>query len=70
MRELALSYGVYSYFVSPAPSKDDFVKESAQTLLDEKMVSTSDMIGVLAGSFGVQAGASFIEISTVERMIS
>lgn len=70
MRELALSYGVYSYFVSPAPSKDDFVKESAQTLLDEKMVSKTDMIGVLAGSFGVQAGASFIEISTVERMIS
>lgn len=70
MRELALSYGVYSYFVSPAPSKDDFVKESAQTLLDEKMVSETDMIGVLAGSFGVQAGASFIEISTVDKMIS
>jgi pyruvate kinase len=70
MRELALSFGVYSYFVSLVPSKDDFVKESAQKLLDDKMVVKSDMIGVLAGSFGVQAGASFIEVSTIENMIS
>ena len=70
MRELALSFGVYSYFVSLVPSKDDFVKESAQKLLADKMVTKSDMIGVLAGSFGVQAGASFIEVSTIENMIS
>jgi pyruvate kinase len=70
MRELALSFGVYSYFVSLVPSKDDFVKESAQKLLDDKMVDPTDLIGVLAGSFGVQAGASFIEISSIENMIS
>ena len=70
MRELALSFGVYSYFMSPAPSKDDFVKEAAQTLLNDKRVCKEDMIGVLAGSFGVQAGASFIEVSTVKNMVS
>lgn len=70
MRELALSFGVYSYFMSPTPSKDDFVKEAAQTLLNDKRVNKDDMIGVLAGSFGVQAGASFIEVGTVKNMVS
>lgn len=69
MRELALTFGVYSYMMEMLDSKDDFVKEAVTKLLNDNKVEREDMIGVLAGSFGVQAGASFIELGTVNNMI-
>ncbi len=70
LRELALSYGIYADFMNPRDTKDDFVKCAVNDMLDSGLVGKDDLIGVLAGSFGDRTGASFIEISTVENMIS
>jgi len=69
MRELALSYGVYGYYIDIYDSKNDFVKSSVKTLLKDKCFNRKDMIGVVGGSFGPSAGATFLEISTAMNMI-
>lgn len=69
MRELALSYGVFPYFMEKRDTKDDFVSEAVKILLNDKVVEEETMVGVLGGSFGVRAGASFIEIGTVKDMV-
>lgn len=68
MRELALSFGVYPYMMEVKDSKDDFVKQAVRNLVADKVIDMDDMIGVLGGSFGTQAGASFIELGTVRNM--
>ncbi len=69
MRELAMSYGVYSYYTDIYDSKEDFVKGAVKNLLKDKCFYRKDMIGVVAGSFGQTTGASFMEISTAMNMI-
>ncbi len=69
MRELALSYGVFPYFMEKQGSKDDFVSEAVKILHKDNVLQLDDMIGVLGGSFGVRAGASFVELGTVKDMI-
>jgi len=69
MRELSLSYGVYGYLINIYDSKDDFIKSSVKTLLKDKCFNRKDMIGVVGGSFGPSAGATFLEISTAINMI-
>ena len=69
MRELALSYGVSGYLINVYDSKDDFIKSSVKTLLKDKCFNRKDMIGVVGGSFGSSAGATFLEISTAINMI-
>lgn len=69
VRELSLSYGVYSYLINVYDSKDDFIKSSVKTLLKDKCFHRKDMIGVVGGSFGPSAGATFLEISTAMNMI-
>ncbi len=70
MRELALSYGIRSYFMEPHHSKDDFVRVAVQSLLDEKCFETDDLIAVIGGSFGPTMGASFMEISLAKNIAS
>ncbi len=69
MRELSLSYGVSGYLINIYDSKDDFIKSSVKTLLKDKCFNRKDMIGVVGGSFGSSAGATFLEISTAINMI-
>jgi len=64
MRQLSLSYGVYSDYVplnisTPTPLKDTICK-----LLNDNKFEDEDLIIVLAGSFGTAVGATYIEIST------
>ena len=67
-RELALSYGIYADFINPITSREDFIKNAIDELRQENEVYGNDLIGVLAGSFGYNAGASFIEISTASNL--
>lgn len=69
MRELALSYGIYSYTLDLYDSKDDFLRSSVKRLLKDKRFSRKDLIGVIAGSFGPSSGATFMEISQAVNMI-
>ncbi len=68
MRELALSYGVKTYYLNKGNSTDKFYESLTKVLIDEKELSPEDMVVVVAGNFGHDNGASFIEISTIEKL--
>lgn len=69
MRELALSFGVYAYYMDPTQSKDEFIRSSINKLLSDNRFKKESMIGVVGGSFGPSAGATFMEICPAELMI-
>ncbi len=69
MRELALSYGVYPFYMDPKESTDTFRKSVVTYLVDNGEISVSNRIVVVGGSFGPRKGASFIEISNVSDLL-
>lgn len=68
MRELALSYGVKTYYISQRNSTDEFYHILSSILLNEGKVKPEDLLVVVAGNFGPGKGASFMEISTTENL--
>jgi len=64
MRQLSLSFGVFSDYIPMDITTAQPLKKSICRLMDEKRFKDEDLIIVLAGSFGVKQGASYIEIST------
>ena len=70
MRELMLSYGVDAHFLKHVDSSSKFIQNSIGYLMDLGKLKTSDNIVVVAGNFGASNGATFIEISSVENMLS
>ncbi|WP_131839104.1 pyruvate kinase [Acetobacteroides hydrogenigenes] len=68
VRELALSYGVYSEYFSPRESRDEFIRDAVKIVSDKGKFNPEDLIIVVGGSFGKNSGASFMEISNVKNM--
>jgi pyruvate kinase len=69
MRELALSYGIYPFYMDPKENTDTFKRSVVCYLLDHGELDGSDRIIVVGGSFGPRKGASFLEISKVTDLI-
>lgn len=68
MQELALSYGVMPYHLDKRNSTDKFYQSITEALFKEKHISKKEYVVVVAGNFGYDNGASFIEISTIENL--
>lgn len=68
MRQLSLSYGVYADFIPMDITTSEPLRKSICRLINEKRFADDDLIIVLAGSFGVQHGASYIEISSAKNL--
>ncbi len=68
MRELALSYGVKTYYISQRNSTDEFYHILTSVLLNEGKIQPDDLLTIVAGNFGAGKGASFIEISTADSL--
>jgi pyruvate kinase len=66
MRQLALSFGVFADYIPLGMHGSDPITQAICQLIDEHQFQAQDLIIVLAGNFGPQHGASFIEISTAE----
>ncbi|MFT5699554.1 MAG: pyruvate kinase [Desulforhopalus sp.] len=66
-RQLSLSYGVHAQFQQLDITAPQPLKSSICRLISEKRFADKDLIVVLAGSFGVAQGASYIEISSAEN---
>lgn len=64
VRQLSLSFGVFAEYIPITISSSQPLRESICRLIDENRFKDEDLIIVLAGSFGVKHGASYIEIST------
>ena len=62
--EVRQAFGVFVEYMSMDISSAQPLKESICKLINEKRFNNEDLIIVLAGSFGVKQGASYIEIST------
>ena len=68
MRELQLSYGVYADYMHPRDTSHEFLKYAIANLKQYHEFDTSDLLVVIAGNFGRIAGASYIEIGTLENL--
>jgi pyruvate kinase len=68
MRELALSYGVYSTFQVRRKSIDEFIHIALKNLVKAHDLKGDDLIVVLAGNFAAGSGFSFIEVGTVQYL--
>ena len=64
MRELALSFGVRPYFSVKPHSRDEFMRDIPQVLL-QNGYQPEDQILVIGGSFGPVRGASFLEVCKI-----
>ena len=65
MRQLSLSFGVFPDFIEFDSGSTIALRSSICTLLNQKEFKDDTLIIILAGSFGIKQGASYIEISTV-----
>ncbi len=70
VRQLALSYGIVPHFIGGEDfTSHDFLEIALSRLLKEGRFGEDDLITVLAGHFGPESGASYIEISTPRNML-
>ena len=65
MRELALTYDIYSYRFAMQTSKESFVKNSIELLLEDGKVSKGDLVAFIGGSFKEELGATYMEFKYV-----
>ena len=68
MRELAISYGVYTSFLEKKNSVDDFIRRALHEMTNAHDLSGEDIVVVLAGNFSGGRGFSFIEVGTVDYL--
>ena len=64
MRELALSFGVYPYYTEKPMSRDEFMNDLPEMLM-QNGIKADDYVVVVGGSFGHGKGASFIEVCKI-----
>jgi pyruvate kinase len=68
MRELALSYGVYTSFQEKKKSIDEFIHIALKNLIVVHDLRDDDIVVVLAGNFSGGSGFSFIEVGSVNYL--
>lgn len=68
MRELALSYGVYTDFQESRKSIDEFIHIALSSLASSHGLKGDDIVVVLAGNFSGKEGFSFIEVGTIQYL--
>lgn len=67
VRELALTYGINPWFMERCSNSTEFIRNSVSEILKGHHVEDEDTLVIVAGNFGQQHGASFMEISTTEN---
>ena len=70
MRELALSYGVYTNYLEGTKSREAFIVDGLNRMKNKADIQDDDLVVVVAGNFGDSHGASFMETSTVEKLMN
>ena len=68
MRELALSYGVYTSCQEKRKSVDEFIHIALKNLTNKHDLKPDDIVVVLAGNFSGGTGFSFIEVGSVQYL--
>lgn len=68
MRILALSYGVESVMIQESDNHAVFVEQSLEFLEKKDSFYEREMIAIVAGNYGKDAGASFLEVGRVDQL--
>ena len=68
MREMALSFGIHASFLETKKNKMKIQKAAIHELVNEGTLKMEDLVIYVGGRFGEDAGASFIEISTADKL--
>jgi len=70
VRELALSFGVFAEYIEETKNSYEFVNMALNHCLGNNLLESDDLVVVIAGNYGSNFGASFIEISPVEKLMN
>jgi pyruvate kinase len=70
VRQLALSYGVVAHYIPQDLTSHQFLQTALTRLINEGHFSEESQITILAGHFGSECGASYIEISSARNMLN
>jgi len=70
MRYLALSYGVYCDLINESHDHAEFLKQALANIKKKDGYGDKDMVAIVAGNFGKDASASFLEIGRIEQLMS
>ncbi len=68
VREMALSFGIHASFLETRKNKMKIQQAAIQQLVNQNVLDMDDLIIYIGGRFGENAGASFIEISTADKL--
>lgn len=68
VREMALSFGVHPSFLETKKNKMKIQEAAVKTLVKKGRLKKDDLVIYIGGRFGEDAGASFVEISTVDKL--
>ena len=68
VRELALSFGIFPSYLEMKKNKMKIQKAAIDSLLKDKTIDMNDLLIYVGGRFGEFSGASFIEISTADKL--
>ncbi|MCY1723095.1 pyruvate kinase [Prolixibacteraceae bacterium Z1-6] len=68
VREMALSFGVHPSYLEAKKNKIKIQKAAIQELVHEGIIDMDDLVIYIGGRFGEDAGASFLEISTADKL--
>ncbi|HOK52771.1 MAG TPA: pyruvate kinase alpha/beta domain-containing protein, partial [Bacteroidales bacterium] len=70
VRELSLSFGVVPEYIEETKNSHEFVHKALTHCLERNLLEYDDLVVVIAGNYGSNFGASFIEISPVDKLIN
>jgi len=65
MRELNLVYGIYGYQFDKIKTKEEFVDNSINILLQDNKIEKGDLVAFIGGSINDELGATYIEFKYV-----
>jgi pyruvate kinase len=68
-RQVALSYGIHANYFERKALTPQFLRGAITEMLYNNTVKENDLIVVIAGNYGADHGASFIEIATPKRIL-
>jgi pyruvate kinase len=69
VRELALSYGVYSEVLPPQATTDQMIRSSLQPMLADGSIAPGDVVVVIGGTPGQSGETNFVMINTAAQLL-
>jgi pyruvate kinase len=70
IRELSLSYGVFSYPFAPLKNNDEFSRYAIRFLRDLSCINNHDMVAIMAGNYNAEGATTYLEIGVVQNLLS